>query len=446
LVSIKKQILKAYPYYPHWLSRGYELYRNILAGLHSKFDRSYFRVWNPWFLDRSQWFSEEEIRHLQLEGLKKLVDHARRNTRYYKGLPNIESLDDLEKIPILTKREIRENFNRLRARNVPGFKVVTAGTVGKSTTIKDKRLSDRFDFGKQRFLSWYRTPLKRHCLLWSLYDIGKSIRQTSRHLYLPTDSLKTGEDAIYYLKLIERFRPDFIQGYANPLRFLAHYALEEGIQPEVGVIQTDCETLFPEARKEIERAFRCDVYNFYGSRELGSMGQDCEVHGDLHINAERYIVEEADDRLIFTDLLNYAMPLIRYENQDTGKLSGRRCLCGRGLPTLSSIIGRTYDYLLTKKDTWMYMIFMDRLIKQHELFDWVESSQFKQVEKGKVTVLLKPWSDSEKIPDLNSLNSFLYQHVSRDELDISIEIVDSLILSKSGKQIKVLTSISPWDT
>jgi len=423
--------------YPHWVCEGYRLYKSIIADLRGKFDKSYFRVWNPWFLNRSQWFSEEEIQTLQLEGLKKLFDHARRNTKYYKDIPNIMSLEDLERIPILTKKKIRENFQQLRAANVSGFEVSTSGTVSKSVTIKDKRL--KFDFAERRFLSWYKTSLKKVCKLW---DIKPS--QGGGHLHLSVDSLKTREDAVRYLRLVGRFKPDLIQAFAIPMRFLAHYALKEGIRPDVGVIQTACENLVPEARREIEEAFQCEVYNFYGSRELGSMAQDCEIHGDLHVDAERYIVEEVDGRLLFTDLLNYAMPLIRYENQDTGELSSAKCPCGRGLPSLKSIVGRTFDYLLTKKDEWINLHTLVHPIHEHEVFDWVEAFQFRQVEKGKVTVLLKPWSDSEKIPDFDALKKILYEQVLRDELDVCIEIVDSLIPSRSGKQVRLITDFSPW--
>ena len=430
--------------YPYWIEKGYKLYKNTSANLRGLFDKTYFKIWDPWFLNRSQWFSEEELMDLQLEGLKQLVDHANKNTVYYKDLPNIRSLEDLKKIPILTKKIIRGNFDNLRAKNIPGFKVETSGTVSKSTTIKDKRL--KFDFSGQRFLSWYGKPLKKICRLWGSIDVGSKPYQKGRYLKLPVETLNTHEDAIEYLHLIEQFKPDFIEAYANPLRFLANYALEEGIQPEVGVIQTACEPLFPKARKEIEKAFQCEVFNFYGSRELGSMAQDCEVHGDLHINAERYIVEEVEGRLLFTDLLNYAMPLIRYENQDMGKLSNQRCACGRGLPTMKSIIGRTMGYLFTKKDTWLLGRNLHLPIVEDEIFDWVESFQFKQVSKGEVTVLLKPWSESEYIPDLDELKKIFYQRVSKDDLDISIEIVDSLILSDSGKQIRCITYFTPFES
>lgn len=428
--------------FPYWVLRGYYLYKNTVSNIHGILDKSYFRVWNPRFMNRSQWFSIDEIRELQIEGLKKLVNHARRHTAYYKDIPRVRTLDDIEKIPVLTKRLIRENFDRLRATNVPGFIVKTSGTVSRSTTFKDRRL--KFDFGWHRFLRWYGRPLNRLCELWGSIDVGLKPHEKWGHLHLPVESLKTRKDAIHFLRLIDRFKPDWIRAYVNPLRFLAHYALEEGIKPEVGVIQTSAEILFPEARREIEEAFQCDVYNQYVSRELGSIAQDCKVHGDLHVNAERYIVEEVNGKLLFTDLLNYAMPLIRYENQDTGELSYNGCPCGRELPTLRFLVGRTLDFLLTKKDEWINVNYFDEPISQYDVFDWVASYQFKQEEKGEVTILLKPWSDSMRNPDLYAMRKIFDERISSDELDISIEIVDGLILSRSGKQITVLTNLSPW--
>jgi len=431
------------PPYPHWLlDCAIKIYKGLGAGIRSIFDRSYFSVWNPVFLEKSQWFSQEDIQRLQLEGLKQLVDYARKNTKYYKNIPSINSLEDLKNIPVLTKRTIRENFNHLRAASIPGYEVKTSGTVSRSTTVNDNRLE--FDFGQQRFQKWSQYPIKRIC---NLYDVQHGLQhgRMGRYLNLSIDHLREREDALYYLKLIKEFKPDLIWAFASPMRFLAHYALEEGVRPRIGVIQTSFENLDEEARKDIEEAFQCEVYNFYGSSELRSIAQDCEFHEDLHINAERYIVEEEDGQLLFTDLLNYAMPLIRYKNQDTGRISSRRCSCGRGLPTMQSLIGRSFDYLLTKKDTWVSSHAVGHFLAGYSEFDWVEAFQFKQTEKGKIIVLVKPWSQSKRIPNVDILTNLLYRRVSKEEIDISIEVVDSLVRSRSGKIQRVLTDFSPWN-
>jgi len=101
-------------------------------------------------------------------------------------------------------------------------------------------------------------------------------------------------------------------------------------------------------------------------------------------------------------------------------------------------------YLLTKKNTWIHGRNLDVPIVEWDMFDWFESFQFKQVNKSEVTVFLKPWSKSERIPDFDMLEKILYQRVSKDELDI-IKVIDSLILLKSGKQIRCITNFNPFD-
>jgi phenylacetate-CoA ligase len=277
-----------------------------------------------------------------------------------------------------------------------------------------------------------------------MLDIGPIPKKVGITLYLPVESMRTRDEAIQYLKRIDEFKPEIIHGYANSLRFLAHFALEENIHPEVGVIQSACEILTPEARKEIKEAFNCDVFNYYGSRELGSMAQDCKEHNGLHINSERYIIEEEEGKLLFTDLLNYAMPLIRYENQDLGVLTDRSCSCGRGLPLIDSLYGRVMDFLLTKKGTWERSTTLG-IVDKDPLFEWVASYQFFQEEKGIVTILLKPWSSEEKIPRKDDMEKKLAEIWPKDEMEIKIEVVDHLKLSPSGKQMYSITNFKPWE-
>lgn len=428
--------------YPSWAIESYRYLKLSRAYIRKKINTGYYRVWNPWFLTENQWRPKEEIRELQLEGLKTLVKHCRENTSYYKKLPEIKSLEDLEKIPILTKGLIHDNFNRLRANNISGHIIHTGGTVSMCTIFKDNRL--KMDWGEDRFHSWFGVPRKKICYLWGIIDITEKPLLYSNRLYLPVDSLNTREDAIKYLQMIDDFKPDRIQSYVFGIRFLAHFALKEGIRPKVGVIYTSAEVLTPEARKEIEEAFQCEVYNFYGSREMGSMAQDCEEHGDLHINAERYIIEEVDGKLLFTDLLNYAMPLIRYENQDLGALSSSKCRCGRGLPLMKPPEGRVWDLLLSKTGKWIKAGTHD-LIEADELFKWVSAYQFVQEEKGKVTLLLQPWSEDEEVPCMDSITKAIQHLWPIEEMETRVEIVESLRVSPTGKQMFIITEFKPWE-
>lgn len=278
------------------------------------------RAFNLEFLMRSQWWNKEKLEELQLEGLKNLVDFATEHCPYYtKQLQKIEDLHEISNLPILTKSLINKHFDEILVPEVPHVLTTTGGTVSKVTVAGDKRLLHGYE--EIRFMNWY--PLKaltKYCYLWGSVEVGQEAKKINNKLWLPVENLRNETVALDYLYKIRDFKPHYIKAYAGPMHVLAHYALKNNVRNfHIGVIATHCETLLPEMRKDIEAAFNCEVFNFYGARDLGSQAQDCNIHKDLHLCAERYIVEVVDGKFLFTDLFNYASPLIRYENQDVGE-------------------------------------------------------------------------------------------------------------------------------
>jgi phenylacetate-CoA ligase len=398
------------------------------------------------FLQKTQWWPENRLKELQLDGLKQLVNWARTKCPYYHCFPKVNSLEDLEGLPILSKRIIHERFNDLIARDarLPLTKVSTGGTCSPITLMRDLSFEAARYAGYRRFRSWVNPILERRqakiCYLWTRAEIGSEPRQSPHALYLPVEGLNSRDDSVKYLKMIKHFRPDNLRGYTLPLVTLAHYELWERINPQIGSISCNCETLLIEHRRLLEEAFRCHVFNFYGSQDLGSMAQDCKKHEGLHSNAERYIIETTrDGRLLFTDLLSYGMPLIRYENQDMGKLAGVKCSCGRGLPLMEEVIGRVLSFVITKKQTWISIASLrDEMYKVSYFRELVEKFQLCQEEPGKIVLLIKPWKKDE-VPDLKALARIW----PNDDLDIEVKIVDSILISRTGKELALVTKFSP---
>jgi len=170
------------------------------------------------------------------------------------------------------------------------------------------------------------------------------------------------------------------------------------------------------------------------------MAQDCKKHEGLHLNAERYILEVTrDGRFLFTDLLSYGMPIIRYENQDMGKLLERRCSCGRGLPLIKEVIGRVLSFVLTKKRTWIGIgTLKNNMYKVNGFKELVEKYQLVQEDVGGVSLLIKPW-EKERVPDLKALARIW----PKDELDIEVKIVDSILTSRTGKHLALISKFTP---
>lgn len=427
---------------------------NILLIREDYFHPYQARVYNMEFLLRSQWLPREKLEELQLDGFKQLLKWAKERCPFYKDYPEVKELDDIKNLPILTKTILNKNFNEILVPEVPHVITTTGGTVSKTTVAGDKRLLAGWE--ERRFMTWYGIPeIKKYAYLWGSLETGQEAKVLGNKLWLPVEGLKNKDDAYRYLRLLGHFYPDYFKVYAGPLYVLARYAqdlnLEWMVKGKVKVIVTHCETLTKTMRDTITDVFGTQVFNFYGGRDLGSQGQDCEQHRDIHTCAERYVIESVDDRLLFTDILNYASPLIRYENQDVGEYGEENCPCGRGLPTLKPLIGRVLSYLQTKNDDWItgFIIYLPIMYYDSHfgtnIFKWVESYQIQQREKGKIKVLLKAWEHVEVPKDLSSAYTAICKYAKPEEFDVELEIVKEIPKSRTGKQLAVDTSLRRWE-
>jgi phenylacetate-CoA ligase len=182
-----------------------------------------------------------------------------------------------------------------------------------------------------------------------------------RMLFL--DSFDMNERVILeFRERLVRHRPTVVAGYARALALVAQLLGERGLAVPAprGVISA-AESLSDEDRSLIEGAFGCRVYDRYGSREFGVVAQQCAETGGLHLSAERLIVEVLDPQgrpcppgvlgeITVTDLGNLVMPFIRYRTGDLAVLASGPCPCGRTLPTLARVLGRTSDVLVGRND------------------------------------------------------------------------------------------------
>jgi phenylacetate-CoA ligase len=117
--------------------------------------------------------------------------------------------------------------------------------------------------------------------------------------------------------------------------------------------------LIPHERETIEKVFGVRVFDRYGCEEVSLIASECERHEGMHFNIEHLLVEFVTEdgryakpgepgKIIVTDLVNRAMPFIRYQVEDIGVPSDKKCSCGRGLPLMEGVVGRVADFLIKK--------------------------------------------------------------------------------------------------
>jgi len=323
-------------------------------------------------LRQSQHFPLAELQALQLQRLQKLVRHAFRHCTFYRErwmtAPHINSLADLPKLGSLSKADIRARGEHLIADDVKRASLVearTGGSTGVSLKVYfDHECQQWRNAASRRSDAWAGwRPGQLMAALWGSPPTPTTFKERLRNatheqvMYLDTMRL-TDEHMRAFVEEMQRRGAAVLFGHAHSLFVLARFVLDQSLQvgPLDAIVSTSMMLLEPE-RAVIERAFGCRVSNRYGCEEVGLIAAECEHHTGLHINAEHVIVEVLrhdgtpaspgeEGEIVVTDLMNLAMPLIRYRIEDVGVLAGRACACGRALPLLDRIVGRTADFLV----------------------------------------------------------------------------------------------------
>jgi len=148
-------------------------------------------------------------------------------------------------------------------------------------------------------------------------------------------------------ELVERlneFQPDFMNVYPSVACLLADEQEAGRLRLSLSRMSTSSEVRSPEMAQRIERAFGVKPFDMFGSTE-GLWGCECDEHAGIHLFDDMCIVENLGDRLLVTNLFNYAQPLIRFEVTDVMTFADEPCACGRTLTLVPSMEGRTDDVL-----------------------------------------------------------------------------------------------------
>ena len=413
------------------------------------------------FLQESQYWDEDRIKTYQLKKIKKLVSHSYTNIPYYKKLftdnhihpQDIQSFEDFKKIPVLTKDMARAENQNLTVANVDDTKNVIKGLTGGTTGLSLNIYKDHHtrSFVWSAFYRWYD---------WMGINLGdpllfikggidthsaENFINRLKDYFQNTVTLNffdiTNERLEKITEGIILQQPVFLRGYVSTLILLAEYIQRNKIKlPLLKAISTTAEVLLPSYRAVLEKAFGCKIYDQYGCGECESIAFECSQHNGLHITMEHVYLEIHDEngndtagegKLIVTDLDNYAMPFIRYENGDMAKFSDISCSCGVKHPLMESISGRIADCIVLKNGTKVFgqyftMLLLDNL--DPETYAKVNKFQAFQEKAGQIEFRLESKSDINQ-----SILSKLTDILSGDFSPAKVIVMEKIPLEKSGK-------------
>jgi phenylacetate-CoA ligase len=351
---------------------------------------------------RTELYQQEQIQNIQLQKLKRLIKYAYDDVPFYTrrfrdiGLKpdDITTLDDIKKIPPLSRQEVIDHrcvmVNRSllesisiadKSKRSPGEPIpfaplfrhklvrnTSSGSTGAPTVFYEDGSQTALNWMHElRLKSWFGIkPGAREARMVRLstdYFPESRILQLRNRLWnqLILPGVNLTDD--HYNVCVERlsvFRPKILWGFTSAIAGLAGYIRRNGIDPlpwGIKLVIGWAAPVYEHERKILEEVFACPVSNIYGAREVGHVAGQCP-EGSFHINQEHLLAEryertgEDDDReegeILVTNLDISPMPFIRYRMGDLGRFESSTCACGRKLQVMNDFLGRTGEVFRTK--------------------------------------------------------------------------------------------------
>jgi phenylacetate-CoA ligase len=422
---------------------------------------------------KSQWYSYEDLKAIQENKLKLLLSHSMHNVPYYKNIfkdynlideNKLFDLANFSKLPILTKKDINKNRNYLIALNIKKNNLVTNSTSGSTGEnlyfYQDKNASLNRQAVVWRNQAWVDCLYTdRQAFLWGApFDVEKSHSLLGRLHSLFTKSIslssyELAEETMWqYVIKLKKHKPKLFVSYPSPLATFAEFLLAHNLKvPSIKSIITSAEKLYPWQRSIIEKAFECSVFDRYGTREFGNIAHECDRHGGYHVNIERFYIEILNENgkpcqpkemgeIIITDLDNYGFPFIRYRIEDMAIPSIDTCSCGRGLPLIQRIEGRSFDIVKAPNGNRIAGTFWTLTLRA---VPGIDSFQIEQPSLTQLIVKIKPASNYVKNSEHKLLDTI--KEKCGQEMKVDIVYVHEIPLTKSGKRRFVISNIDRVD-
>lgn len=337
-----------------------------------------YRIWRPGAISRyhellrNERLSSDELHSMNWERTKALLTYAYEKVPFYQrkfrgvGMhPNdVMRREDYDKVPILTKDELRRHFTELLSPDANARHLRMCSTGG-STGMPVKVMVDRRvpqEAYAWRVMRWWGVaPGVDTAYVWRFIRKGRIERAQYSLAHWPTRkifldaSCMTKESMKGFVDEFNRVRPALLQGYVGAIHHLASYIHDSGSSVHAPrAIWVTSSPMTAIQRHRIESVFQCPVYDQYGCGEVSWLAAQCGRRGGLHMFHDARLIEFVDEagrtcpagrlgRVLLTNLENHLFPIIRYENGDMGRELSGVCPCGCSLPLMNSVQGRATD-------------------------------------------------------------------------------------------------------
>lgn len=338
-------------------------------------------------LEESQWLSRVELERRQLEKLRLLLRIARAHCPWHsRRIEQAEvnpdqpiSLDDLQRLPTMTKQDAVAHGREMVWHDVPGgaYSYNTGGSSGQPLTFFYGRRRQASDAaGRIRARRWWGVDVgEKEVYLWGApvelnkTDRVKQVRDRLLNQLVLNAFEMSPKRMDEYCSAIQSYRPRCIYGYASSVALLAAHARDRGFRfqlPELRVVCTTGEPLYDHQRQLLKEVFGVPAANEFGSRDIGFTAHETPS-GQMLLMSESVFLEVLDAQgmpvregemgeAVMTGLCSEAQPFIRYRTGDLVRMGEQADREGRGLHVIAEVLGRQTDFLMRSDGTIMHAL------------------------------------------------------------------------------------------
>ena len=418
-------------------------------------------------LRRSQFDPPEKLEARQADLLERLVRHAYENVPYHRQrLAHLLGEERLpmgawHKVPIVTRAEVQEHTQKLRAVSVPrsvGASVQgsTSGTTGTPLAFNQSHLAIvASECQWERMLEFHDIDRSGHLARIRgdrLAPYPQGGESTGWSLICPTarqSSLHIGTPILEQTKWLLSRAPDYLMTYPSNAAALAESLASRGTSLPLRGVLTLGEQITDEHRHAIAQSFGCRAFDTYGGTEVGYLAFECPAGDGYHIACESALVEITDEdgmlvpagalgRVVVTTFYNYAMPFIRYAIGDYAVTATGQCRCGRTLPRLASIAGRARNVFTfvdgSQQSPWSWRSAFHPLVPARQM-------QIVQTALNEIEIRYVPRDEAPPV------DAALIEEAGRDRIHPTVRVkaiaVSDIPRSPAGKIEDCISLVTP---
>jgi phenylacetate-CoA ligase len=418
---------------------------------------------------------DKEKEKVRTEKLLVILKRAYLEVPYYRELfdqanlkfTDAKSLDNFGKIPILTKKIIRNNFEKITNTHINEFQWYKSNTSGSTGSPLIFIIDQGYDDIKKALRNYQiRVNGKKSAdtviKLWGFYRDDDKPKSEIKHrianwlqnridlnsIYL-TDSIMAS-----FVRTIMSKRSVFMEAYSQSAYQLAKYMNRNSIVIEnVSAVITSASTLFDFMREEIEKAFKCPVYNRYGAQEASTIAFEKDQNSGLFISKSQYICEIINENgqyckpgeegdVVITNFSNFAFPFIRYRIGDRAVVKEIETIPVKSCVSFENLVGRITDVFIKADGSSVNSHYFGHMIGMSVISGWIDKIQVVQVDYKKIQINIVKFDQRPTPEDEIQQMRKTVKRIMGEDCQVDFNFVDDLVTTQSGKHQYVKSLIN----